>query len=73
MRESIQFRIFRGDNQYIAEGLDLAIVTQGVSLDEIAANIREAVALYLDGEDLAELGFVGDPAVLATMELDAAA
>ena len=67
MRKTIPFRIFRGDNQYIAECLDLAIVTQAVSLDKIAANILDAVALYLDGADLAELGFVSDPAVLATM------
>jgi predicted RNase H-like HicB family nuclease len=42
-------------------------------LDELAANIREAIALHLEGEDLAELGLVNNPTILVTMELDAAA
>ncbi len=35
--------------------------------------MREAIALHLEGEDLAELGFAKDPTVLATMELRAVA
>jgi predicted RNase H-like HicB family nuclease len=73
MKRTIQVRVFRGESQYVAECLDLPIVTQGHSLDELAANIREAVALHLEGEDLAELGFASDPTIVATMELDAVA
>jgi predicted RNase H-like HicB family nuclease len=73
MRRTIQVRIFRGDSKYVAECLDLPIVTQGDTLDELAANIREAVALHLEGEDLSELGLAPDPTILATMELDAVA
>jgi hypothetical protein len=42
-------------------------------LDELAGNIREAVALHLAGEDLAELGIGPNPTILASFELDAVA
>ena len=73
MRRTIQVRIFRGDEKYVAECLDLPVVTEGDTLDELASNIREAIGLHLEGEDLAELGLSRDPTILATMELDAVA
>ncbi len=73
MKRTIQVRIFRGESQYIAECLDLPVVTQAPTLDELARNIREAIGLHLEGEDLAELGLVADPTIVATMELEAVA
>jgi predicted RNase H-like HicB family nuclease len=73
MKKTIQVRIFRGDTQYVAECLDLPVVTQAPTLDELAANIREAISLHLAGEDLADLGLAPEPVILATLELDAAA
>jgi predicted RNase H-like HicB family nuclease len=73
MKRTIQVRILRGENQYVAECLDLPVVTQAPTLDELATNIREAISLHLEGEDLGELGFADHPTILATMELDAAA
>jgi predicted RNase H-like HicB family nuclease len=73
MRRTIQVRIFRGDNKYVAECLDLPVVTEGNTLDELAANIQEAIGLHLEGEDLAELDLAPNPATLATLELDAVA
>lgn len=55
---------------YVAECLEIAVVTQGSTLDEVTQNLREAVALYLDGEELEELGLAKDPSLLITMELD---
>jgi predicted RNase H-like HicB family nuclease len=72
-RRTIQVRIFRGDTKYVAECVDLPVVTEGVTLDEVVANIREAIALHLEGEDLSELGLADDPAIVATMELEAVA
>jgi len=72
-RRTIQVRIFRGDEKYVAECLDLSVVTQGDTLDEVTANIREAIGLHLEGEDLAELGLAENPTVVAVMELDAVA
>jgi predicted RNase H-like HicB family nuclease len=73
MRRTIQVRIFRGEKKYVAECLDFSVVTQGDTLDEVTANIREAIGLHLEGENLAELGLVENPAVVAVMELDAVA
>ena len=73
MKRTIQVRISKGDRQFVAECLDLPVVTQAATLDELASNIREAVGLHLSGEDLAELGFCSNPTILATMELEAVA
>jgi predicted RNase H-like HicB family nuclease len=73
MKRTIQVRIFRGESQYVAECLDLPVVTQAPTLDRLAVNIREAISLHLEGEDLAELGLAQDPTILANMELQAVA
>ena len=73
LKRTIQVRITKGEHQFVAECLDLPVVTQAASLDDLAVNIREAISLHLEGEDLAELGFAADPTILATMELQAVA
>lgn len=72
-RRTIQVRIFRGEKKYVAECVDLPVVTEGDTLDELVTNIREAITLHLEGENLAELGLAEDPAIIATMELEAVA
>jgi predicted RNase H-like HicB family nuclease len=47
----------------VAECLDLPVVTEADTLDELASNIREAIGLHLEGEDLAELGLTPDPTI----------
>ena len=69
MKSILQFAISQEDGGYIAEGIDVAIVTQADTLDELAENIREAVALHFDGEDLASLGYVREPSLLMNVEL----
>jgi predicted RNase H-like HicB family nuclease len=57
LRYTIQAIIYPGDETgYVAECLDLAVVTQGRSLGETVQNLREAIQLHLEGEDLAEMG-----------------
>ena len=55
MRNIIQFRIFKGDNKFVGEGIDLPIVTQGDSIDEVVKNLHEALSLHLEDENLALL------------------
>ena len=56
-RYTIQAMIYPGDEGgYVAECLDLAVVTQGKTLDETAQNLRKAIPLHLEGEDLAKVG-----------------
>jgi predicted RNase H-like HicB family nuclease len=69
MKSIIQYRIFKGDKYYVAEGIDLPVVTQGATLDELAKNIQEATELCLEGEDLADFGLAPSPSVLLNFEL----
>ena len=56
---------------YIAECLEIPVVTQGQTLDEVTQNLREAVELHLEGENLAELGLATSPTILVTFEMEA--
>lgn len=70
MKRTIQAHISKGDGYYVAECLDLPVVTQAKTLDELVANLREAIALQLEGEDLSELGLSPGAPVLASVELE---
>ena len=53
-----------------ARSLNLGVVTQGQTLDETVQNLREALQLHLEGEDLAEMGLASNPPPLITMEME---
>ncbi|MEX0800103.1 MAG: type II toxin-antitoxin system HicB family antitoxin [Dehalococcoidia bacterium] len=69
MQKTIKAFIHRGEKQYVAECVEISVVTQGETLDETIANLEEAVALHLEGEDLADFGLAPDPALIVTLEL----
>jgi predicted RNase H-like HicB family nuclease len=56
---------------FVAECFEIPVVTQGATLDEVALNLKEAVALHLADEDLTALGLAPDPTIVATLELTA--
>lgn len=56
---------------YVAECMEISVVTQGATLDEVTNNLQEAVQLHLEGEDMAELGLVSNPTIMVTLELEA--
>jgi len=70
MKRIIQFRIYRGEKYYVAECIDLPIVTQGKTLDEIVESIKEAISLHLEDEDLEELEISPNFSVLVNLELE---
>ncbi len=70
LQHTIKAVVRRGDSHYTGECLEIAVVTQGKSLDETVANLQEAVALHLEGEDLAEWGLVPEPTLIVTMEVE---
>jgi predicted RNase H-like HicB family nuclease len=70
LQRTVKAFVWKGETHYVAECVDIAVVTQGKTLDETLRNLQEAVALHLEGEDLAELGFAPDPNILVTMELE---
>jgi predicted RNase H-like HicB family nuclease len=71
-RRSIHAVIHKDEGAYVVECLELPVVTQGSSLDEAVANLREALALHLEGEDLAALGLSAQPDVQISYEMPAA-
>jgi predicted RNase H-like HicB family nuclease len=70
VRHIIQFKVYKGEKYYIGESVDLPIVTQGKTIDEVVSNIQEALALHLEGEDLQELDLASRPAVMVNFELE---
>lgn len=71
LRHTIQALIYPGDEEgYVAECIHLAIVTQGKTLDEAVQNLRQAIQLHLEDEDLKELGLAPNPPVLITFEME---
>jgi len=48
MKKTIQVHIYKGDKYFVAECLDLPVVTQGKTLDELAHNVKEAISLGLE-------------------------
>ena len=70
LQHTVKALVRKGEDQYVAECVEIAVVTQGRTLDETLANLREAVALHLEGEDLTEFGLAANPTILVTMELE---
>lgn len=64
LKRTVQATIYPDDESgYVAECRDLHAVTQGDTLDEAVTNLRAAIALALDGEDLRALGFAEPPVI----------
>lgn len=70
MKKIIQVHIYKGEKYFVAECVDLPVVTQGKTLDELAENVREAIALQLEGENPADFDLVEKPSVLASFEVE---
>ncbi|MCA2683447.1 MAG: type II toxin-antitoxin system HicB family antitoxin [Microcystis sp.] len=59
-----------GEQQgYVGECVEISIVTQGNTLDEVVNNLQEAILLHLEGEDPREFGLVAKPSLQITFEL----
>lgn len=68
VRQTIHGLVSRSGAFFVAECLEIAVVTQGRTLDETMENLREAVALHLEGEDLTTLGLAPSPRLVITYE-----
>ena len=70
MKKILQVYISKGDNYFVAECLDVPVVTQGKTLDELTENLKEAIGLQLEGENLADFDLAEKPSILASFELE---
>ncbi len=69
MKSIVQFNISRENEIYTADGVNAPIVTEAGTFEELQDNIRDAVALYFDGDDPETLGFGKSPAILTNFEV----
>lgn len=67
-RDTIHVVINESAGWFVAECLEVAVVTQGHTLDELVANLREAIDLHVQGENPASLGLVASPRITLTYE-----
>ncbi len=70
--ESIRAHIRMSEKYYVASCLEIAVVTQGLTLDETVSNLKDAVCLFLEDEDPDYIGVVSNPRILLTMEVETA-
>ncbi len=68
MKQILHFYITKGENQYVGECVELAIVTQGKTLDELVLNINNATALHLESENASEHGLIASPLISINFE-----
>ena len=61
LSRNIHAVVFPSDGYYVANCLEVAVVTQRRTLDETLDNLREAVSLHLEDENLAEMGLAENP------------
>ena len=64
LQKTIKAVIRSGEQSgYVAECIEIPVVTQASTLDEVTQNLQEAVQLHIEGEDLAELGLNANPTI----------
>ncbi len=68
-RDVIHGVIFLDGSTFVAECLEVAVVTQGGTLDEVVKNLNEALALHFEDEDLAAFGLSSHPRLQLSFEL----
>ena len=70
-RSVIHAVVVESEGQYVADCLEVAVATQGASLDELLGNLREALELYMSDEDPVVLGLTPEPRLLVSFETSA--
>jgi len=70
LRKIINALVYPGDIGFVAECMEIAVVTQGRTLDETIKNLKEAVKLHLEGEDLSQWGLAENPTLVVTLEVE---
>ena len=60
--------VTESEGAYVAECLEVAVLAQGRSLDEVVTNLHEALTLHMEGEDPAEFGLTSEPKLVVSYE-----
>jgi predicted RNase H-like HicB family nuclease len=71
LQRTIKAIVRPGDESgFVGECVEIAVVTQGATIDETIHNLQEAVALHLEGENPADFGLCDRPSLIVTMEIE---
>ena len=71
LQQTIKAIIRHGETSgFVAECVEIAVVTQGKTLDETIKNLKEAVSLHLEGENTEDFGLKEKPTLVVTMEIE---
>lgn len=70
MKHNVKAFVYPDNGGYVVECPDVHAVTQGDTLDEAVANLKEVILLALDGEDPSDFGLIANPSILVTIELE---
>jgi len=71
LQQTVKAVVRPGDESgFVGECVEIAVVTQGQTIEETIRNLQEAVALHLDGEDPSEFGLIERPMLIVTMEIE---
>jgi len=70
MRKIINISIYEGEKYLVAEGVNIPIVTQGKNYNELMDNLKEAISLFMEGEDLSKYNLDTNPAIIANFEIN---
>jgi predicted RNase H-like HicB family nuclease len=71
LQKTLKAVLLPGDESgYVAECMEIAVVTQGRTIDETISNLREAVALQMEDENAADFGLQDKPILVVTMEIE---
>lgn len=64
LQHTIKVFIRQGEKFFTAECLEVPVVTQSRTIDETVANIKEALALHIEDENLEQYGLAPNPVLL---------
>lgn len=70
-RDTIHAVITKDGSVYVVDCHEIAVVTQGRTIDEALSNLMEAVTLHLEDEDLTTLGLAGLKRIQVSYEVPA--
>lgn len=68
VQSTVHAVVTASEGAYVAECLEVAVLAQGRSLDEVVANLHDALTLHMEGEDPAEFGLTSEPKLVVSYE-----
>jgi len=70
MRQVLTAYVHKGESQYVAECLEVDIITQGETIETAIKNLQEAVDLYFEDERIEDFHLSDTPSLLFSLEVE---